>query len=891
MARWAGALLLILPSAAWAFGLDAPANDIATQKILQPVFGSLFGGSGSSALGGMFGQLNALALLIGSVITMYGFLAGTMATAHDGAVLGKKWSSMWVPIRLAVGISLMLPMSGGWCGAQMMVAWLAGQGMAGAGLAFDAYNKEYIAPQSALSIPQVDGIHDLASKVLASASCVAQNNAASKASDGSSIYASSAYGDIGVNGGVRSYGTSYKAADCGVVRFSGAATGNQDTAQISSSISQAHVKAFYAMESDLMALAKDIQASTSGGQRVTDAANRYDQAIAKYQQTVTAAAQGAQGSGSDYSKSVAGQGSGGFIQAGFAHIKQAVAGRAMATSLAATPSANGGVPAAASNIDVRGAIATSKAAVSGERSFMQKVGDTASSAWSGVRDSVAGAVDVVSGGLDGIMSAANSIISALDPKVLVSNFSNALIEGTIAKMDEGGDPFVSASNFGNSILFVFDGLLIVVGVLAVMSFGGNAAGLFTSPLGVALSAMTLSAVTAAIAMIFLFMVPMMIWISFVIGYLALLVEALCAAPLLAALMLAPDEEGITGRANRGLTLLGALVLRPILGLIGLAASFMIAKVACGLLGEHFLPMLKAAQGDSVTGLVIAVAGICTYAMAKYSIIVRCMGLTHTIPDAVLGWFGGGGGAHGNITGAIDREADGHHAGGGAFIGAMVTGAGRMKEKEKPGNNDKGVSERNGAGGDDGDGGPKGGPKGGGSGPKGGRQSPSGDPQGGKSVGGVGGMSSNPSAGFAGGNQETGGQDGGSKEEGGSGGAGSHGGKSKDGENSSKDSGVVGKVENGIAEAKFGGGAKLDGMVNKGNDEEIAKLDASIAKGNSERGMFGQSGGEGSSSGGSSGRGGHGGSDRLSRLGDGEVEGAGQGDQSEKPATTEKPSKA
>ena len=60
----------------------------------------------------------------------------TMQTAHDGEMLGKKWSSMWIPVRYAIGTGLMVPLQT-FCVAQYIVAWAVIQGV---GLADNLWN-------------------------------------------------------------------------------------------------------------------------------------------------------------------------------------------------------------------------------------------------------------------------------------------------------------------------------------------------------------------------------------------------------------------------------------------------------------------------------------------------------------------------------------------------------------------------------------------------------------------------------------------------------------------------------------------------------------------------------------------------------------------------------
>ncbi len=81
--------------------------------------------------------LNSAVLLVGGILAAYTLIAGTMSTAHDGEMLGKKWSSMWLPVRTALGTAMILPAAGGFCAAQVMVLWLINQGV---GLADTVWN-------------------------------------------------------------------------------------------------------------------------------------------------------------------------------------------------------------------------------------------------------------------------------------------------------------------------------------------------------------------------------------------------------------------------------------------------------------------------------------------------------------------------------------------------------------------------------------------------------------------------------------------------------------------------------------------------------------------------------------------------------------------------------
>ncbi|KTD14465.1 type IVB secretion system protein DotA [Legionella israelensis] len=117
-----------------------PASDYSV-VFLGNLFGTVDGvlhGSGSQIMGAMFGVFNAAVLAIGGIIIMYTLLVSTMNTAHEGQVLGQKWSSIWIPIRSTAGLALLIPKASGYCLMQIFVMWIVLQGVGAADKIWDA---------------------------------------------------------------------------------------------------------------------------------------------------------------------------------------------------------------------------------------------------------------------------------------------------------------------------------------------------------------------------------------------------------------------------------------------------------------------------------------------------------------------------------------------------------------------------------------------------------------------------------------------------------------------------------------------------------------------------------------------------------------------------------
>lgn len=113
----------------------APPSSDSSLIYLANVFGTVEGvisSSGSQIFGHMMGMFNLTVLALGSIVIMYTLIVGTLNTAHEGEFLGKHWSSIWLPVRATVGMTLLVPKTSGFCLMQVIVMWVVVQGVGAA---------------------------------------------------------------------------------------------------------------------------------------------------------------------------------------------------------------------------------------------------------------------------------------------------------------------------------------------------------------------------------------------------------------------------------------------------------------------------------------------------------------------------------------------------------------------------------------------------------------------------------------------------------------------------------------------------------------------------------------------------------------------------------------
>lgn len=111
---------------------EATVNDILTSDVdskddyvltwLQQTFGDVVfsawdGGASPTGVDATLlthavGFTNVVALILGIVIMGYVVIAGAIHTAASGEVLGKNWSTVWLPLRIAVALGMITPVIG-----------------------------------------------------------------------------------------------------------------------------------------------------------------------------------------------------------------------------------------------------------------------------------------------------------------------------------------------------------------------------------------------------------------------------------------------------------------------------------------------------------------------------------------------------------------------------------------------------------------------------------------------------------------------------------------------------------------------------------------------------------------------------------------------------------
>ncbi len=130
-------LLTIIPGLVWADVFTPHAGDKSVEflgKILGNRVGALYlGGTPSPILLSMFEKFNAAIVCIGTIIVSYVGLVSTINTAQEGKTMGRKFASIWIPLRAVLGMAVLVPTpASGYSVVQVLVMWIILHGVGAA---------------------------------------------------------------------------------------------------------------------------------------------------------------------------------------------------------------------------------------------------------------------------------------------------------------------------------------------------------------------------------------------------------------------------------------------------------------------------------------------------------------------------------------------------------------------------------------------------------------------------------------------------------------------------------------------------------------------------------------------------------------------------------------
>lgn len=662
-------------------------------------------GAGSDASASPFSQLfeifNSAMLSLGGLIAAYVMIAGTAATAHDGEMLGKQWSSMWMPVRTMLGLAFVLPVKGGFCVIQLIVLWLATNGIGLADSVWSTYLSTWTQQTATYTSPVLDvKARALFESLVLSNVCYesvrayyAEGSADDQAAESqfvgqdissavgatwfSNLDASGA-GTVGYNFGRTGDGSTY--AECGTVTAtlkgttassapSASAAGLQtatawlNAAPATGAIESGHVDALKSMQTAADNLAKRIVSSGAIPPATMNAA--IDGAVQAYEATVNAKANAAFSAAMGTGQLASSLAADGFVVSG---AEYAALGRMKS--------------------DVNASVSNVPTAVDGMT--------TGQSRWSFFDNQADSDVKRAKSLLDAANTQAAAKHGGGGGEDKFSKIINVFAgQGFTAVTDPNEDPMMRAYDVGQGLITTVQSAGVaaagVMGLAAIPAAGQVVVaasalfgGLFTF----------IASCLLVPAFMLCFVLPMMPFFAVALaafGWLVMLFESLVAAPLWMITFLGPNHgtDGV-GSQKQGLMMLLSLTLRPALMTLGVCGAYILMQ-PIGLFANTMFGVAWGATGGGggLFELVRMIGGAILFMMFLFQCVRFCLKLITSVPDNVLDWIGGG---HGAVLGGhVEEMGRGTSAASTAGAGAMgaalgsaaagaAKGAGALRDK-------------------------------------------------------------------------------------------------------------------------------------------------------------------------------------------------------------------
>lgn len=699
-----------------------PAGDTSVD-FLREVFGSIVGlistggnvkgGQTEDVLGAMMKIFNSAVLFLGMLFVGYTTIKATVDSAHDGEILGKKMSSIWIPLRTVGGTALLLPLGSGYSLIQIAILWLALQGVGVADTIWKAAI-EQINQDNMISRPMIPDSRPLAANILKFEVCAAAMNKQFQESGRSTLIQPVPSSQVMMNSGellnydvfdavpvVGAYTTiknlsnakytvsnyQWKANDnsyinpavCGGISWKQsweASEGNSNTKIIKAPIIAAHAQAVQQMIQDMQPIANQIVA----GQKPTPGA--IDTAANNYENALRTAAKNAVSQTNDRARNDFLQAAkdGGWIFAGTWYNHIVKMNDVMQSTLNGLPTSD---PIAITDKETKEVLQTYQDA-------MATADEYAKNRVEGIRQVYYSQTDVRAPQQgEGAWEYVRKLISA--------PFMGAINQMTQEIAGSNLNHMSQMKSFGDTIVGTGEALLITLASATGVanSLAGKVAGAGVIDWGAVLQFLSNILSVLVIALFFFGvtlstyvpMIPFITWMTSVVNWFVLVLESVIAGPLFAVAHVHPDGDDAVGKAGHGYMMILSLVMRPALMLFGLIGGMLLTQPVVGLINVAFMTVVAGVQADSMTGIVSFAAYVAIYVIVMTTVVHIVFSLIHWIPDNILRWLGA---QAGGISSAEHAGNQGHDV--------LVGGVRDVKHGATGGLGGKGHSRRPGEGG-------------------------------------------------------------------------------------------------------------------------------------------------------------------------------------------------
>ncbi len=603
--------------------------------------------TGTTGLKIILTSFNQAVMTLGAIIIIYSMLVSTIKTAHEGEMLGREWSSVWIPMRAAMGFALMLPVStinaASYSVIQVFVMWVVIQGVYAAnylwGQTIDAISTGQAAISSANASP-TDAATLMAQQIFVNLVC--QQQAAK---------------DLGKIPAANLVDDTYKFGLAGVSPSDVCGSlplGSGSRYQLA--INQAVAGVITTLRPVAQSFIQTYEAN--GGDIPSEDSSRYANAImsagGSYKAAVGAAASAdnVDKNANTITQQAKEQG---WIQAGAFYL---LLGKMMFDSSStelSSPTASGPKPPSS---PVSSSLLNKLPDPSDFTNELKKAAE------------ISTPKDMHASDMDGVKDFATGQLGAIQGifvKILYS-FADTL---TGVGNDKPVNPLFQLMTVGHYIIitciFTYMAVMALMVALSALAYGVgfSIAGFLSGAAGAVGAVVTglqffLTPFVIAVGIFFVIgltwsyylpLIPFLIFTLGAIGWLMLVIEAMVAAPLMALGILHPEgKHTVFGEAHTGIMIIAGVFLRPSLMIVGFMASLIMSYVVVYMISIGFIPAVILILGgggsgvaDDISTFIANIPGVIIL-MTVYTMLIvvglnKAFSLVHVLPDRVMRWIG------------------------------------------------------------------------------------------------------------------------------------------------------------------------------------------------------------------------------------------------------------
>ena len=226
-------------------------------------------------------------------------------------------------------------------------------------------------------------------------------------------------------------------------------------------------------------------------------------------------------------------------------------------------------------------------------------------------------------------------------------FGANILSSAVEKLSTN-DPIMAFSNVGDYLIGTAWGLATALGALDVthsmgkaIPFVGNAIPNLDKYIIFVLFSIFLPLLLYGLALAYyLPAIPFIRWISALTGWVILIVEALVAAPLWLCAHALPEGEGAAGQhGRRGYLLLFAILVRPPLMVAGFFCAVILLNVLGQMVGTGFEIFIAGTSQSKIIGITGSISMLVILGAIVLMTANKFFSLIHYLPEHVTNWIG------------------------------------------------------------------------------------------------------------------------------------------------------------------------------------------------------------------------------------------------------------